>query len=101
MFANHLVYFQGSTAYVPQQAWIQNLTAKDNILFGSELNEKKYQKVIRSCQLTDDFLMLPAGDKTEIGERVSNIFLWCWCFESVSSKLTFVTFFLTSSYKLF
>ncbi|KAB0390270.1 hypothetical protein E2I00_014382, partial [Balaenoptera physalus] len=37
---------KGTVAYVPQQSWIQNGTIKDNILFGSELDEKKYQQGI-------------------------------------------------------
>lgn len=63
--------FQGSLAYVPQQAWIQNATLKDNILFGSELNEARYQQVIKACALLPDLEQLPAGDQTEIGEKVS------------------------------
>ena len=33
----------------------------------------KYQDVVEACQLKSDFEMLPAGDQTEIGERVSDI----------------------------
>lgn len=62
---------QGSLAYVPQQAWIQNATLKDNILFGSELDEARYQQVIKACALLPDLELLPAGDQTEIGEKVS------------------------------
>jgi len=29
-------------AYVPQQAWIMNATARDNILFGKEFDAEKY-----------------------------------------------------------
>lgn len=49
--------------------WIQNTTVKDNILFGSELDEQKYKDVIYSCSLESDLEILPAGDQTEIGER--------------------------------
>lgn len=63
--------FQGSLAYVPQQAWIQNATLKENILFGSELDEARYQQVIKACALLPDLELLPAGDQTEIGEKVS------------------------------
>ena len=37
---------QGSIAYVAQQAWIQNLSLKDNILFGQTYDLQKYNKVI-------------------------------------------------------
>ena len=57
-------------AYVPQEAWIQNLTVKENILFSSKFNEKKYRRVIEACALLPDLAILSAGDNTEIGERV-------------------------------
>ncbi|CAI9599120.1 unnamed protein product [Staurois parvus] len=43
------VSIRGSVAYVPQQAWIQNSTLKDNILFGRTDNEKNYKKVLEAC----------------------------------------------------
>ncbi|XP_071965517.1 multidrug resistance-associated protein 1-like [Antedon mediterranea] len=67
------VFTKGSTAYVPQQAWIQNATLRDNILFGRELHESKYQRVVQACALATDFDMLPGGDMTEIGEKGINL----------------------------
>ncbi|XP_039927054.1 ATP-binding cassette sub-family C member 2 [Hirundo rustica] len=67
------INIQGSVAYVPQQAWIQNATLKDNILFGSELDEARYQQVIKACALLPDLELLPAGDQTEIGEKGINL----------------------------
>lgn len=61
---------QGSVAYVPQQAWIQNATLRDNILFGKAYNEQKYRCVLEACALTPDLEVLPGGDMTEIGEKV-------------------------------
>ena len=61
---------QGSVAYVPQQAWIQNATLKDNILFGKNLYSVKYQRTIEACALGPDLEILPGGDETEIGEKV-------------------------------
>lgn len=63
----------GSMAYVPQQAWIQNATLKNNILFGSELDETKYQNILDACALRTDLNILPAGDATEIGEKGINL----------------------------
>lgn len=63
----------GSIAYVPQQAWIQNATVQDNILFGKSLNTNLYNKVIESCALKSDIEILPAGDQTEIGEKGVNL----------------------------
>ncbi|EDL94263.1 rCG57643, isoform CRA_a [Rattus norvegicus] len=67
------ITIQGSTAYVPQQSWIQNGTIKDNILFGSEYNEKKYQQVLKACALLPDLEILPGGDMAEIGEKGINL----------------------------
>lgn len=61
---------QGSVAYVPQQAWMQNATLRDNILFGKPYNEQKYRCVLEACALTPDLEVLPGGDLTEIGEKV-------------------------------
>ncbi len=57
-------------AYVPQQAWIQNRTLKENILFGSALDDSKYAQTVEACALKPDFAVLPGGDATEIGEKV-------------------------------
>uniref|UniRef100_A0A182M895 ABC-type glutathione-S-conjugate transporter n=1 Tax=Anopheles culicifacies TaxID=139723 RepID=A0A182M895_9DIPT len=63
----------GSIAYVPQQAWIQNATLRDNILFGKPFDQKKYDNVIECCALKPDLEMLPGGDTTEIGEKGINL----------------------------
>jgi len=43
---------------------------RDNILFGKPYDPVKYGKVIEACALKPDLEILPAGDKTEIGEKV-------------------------------
>ncbi|XP_074036470.1 multidrug resistance-associated protein 1-like [Leptinotarsa decemlineata] len=63
----------GSVAYVSQQAWIQNATLKDNILFGKPFDKALYNEVIVACALKPDLDMLPAGDQTEIGEKGINL----------------------------
>ncbi|ETE66837.1 Canalicular multispecific organic anion transporter 1, partial [Ophiophagus hannah] len=67
------INIQGSMAYVPQQAWIQNATLKDNIIFGSPLDETRYQQVLEACALHPDLKLLPGGDLTEIGEKGINL----------------------------
>ena len=59
----------GTVAYVPQQAWIQNATVKNNILFNNPFNEELYKNVIKSCSLLADLDIMVAGDNTEIGEK--------------------------------
>lgn len=63
----------GSIAYVPQNSFIQNATIKRNILFTSSYDKSRYQDVIYSCSLIPDFMALPAGDETEIGENGINL----------------------------
>uniref|UniRef100_A0A8D3BME4 Multidrug resistance-associated protein 1 n=1 Tax=Scophthalmus maximus TaxID=52904 RepID=A0A8D3BME4_SCOMX len=67
------VAIKGLVAYVPQQAWIQNATLRDNIVFGQEWREAWYQGVVEACALQPDLEMLPAGDETEIGEKGVNL----------------------------
>ncbi|MEQ2167636.1 hypothetical protein GOODEAATRI_006062 [Goodea atripinnis] len=65
--------FLGAVAYVPQQAWIQNATVQDNILFGRDKLKTWYQRVLDACALLPDLDILPAGDATEIGEKGLNL----------------------------
>ncbi|XP_041599046.1 ATP-binding cassette sub-family C member 2 isoform X1 [Vulpes lagopus] len=67
------ITIKGTIAYVPQQSWIQNGTIKDNILFGSKLDEKRYQQVLEACALLPDLEVLPGGDLAEIGEKGINL----------------------------
>ncbi|XP_006869866.1 PREDICTED: multidrug resistance-associated protein 5-like isoform X2 [Chrysochloris asiatica] len=63
----------GTFAYVAQQAWILNATLRDNILFGKEFDEERYNTVLNSCCLRPDLAILPNSDLTEIGERGTNL----------------------------
>jgi ATP-binding cassette subfamily C (CFTR/MRP) protein 1 len=63
----------GSISYTPQEAWLLNMTLKENIIFGSEWNEAVYKEVIKVCSLTRDLQLMPDGDRTEIGERGINL----------------------------
>lgn len=64
------VQVNGSVAYVPQQAWIQNLSLRNNILFNKPYDHAHYDNVINACALAQDLESLPAEDRTEIGEKV-------------------------------
>ncbi|XP_067851301.1 multidrug resistance-associated protein 5 isoform X2 [Heptranchias perlo] len=55
----------GEFAYVAQQAWIQNATVRDNILFNKAYNEERYNNVLAACCLRPDLAILPNGDMTE------------------------------------
>lgn len=60
-------------AYVPQQAWLQNASIRDNIVFSSPWNRARYDAVIIACSLTTDLEILEDGDDTEIGEKGVNL----------------------------
>lgn len=64
------LHVNGSVSFVSQQAWLQNETVKNNILFGRDLDQCRYNKIISACALDTDLNVLPAGDLTEIGEKV-------------------------------
>ncbi|KAG9026448.1 hypothetical protein FRB95_008855 [Tulasnella sp. JGI-2019a] len=49
--------------------WILNTTLRENVLFGEEFDETRYNGVISACQLLPDIAILPYGDMTEIGEK--------------------------------
>lgn len=61
-------------AYVPQEAWIQNATLRDNILFEADMDINKYERTIEVCALEPDLDILPGGDLTEIGEKVRHCY---------------------------
>ncbi len=63
----------GNIAYVPQQAWIQNDTVQNNIVFGGPEEPARYRSILKACGLQEDLSLLPAGDKTEIGEEGVNL----------------------------
>lgn len=49
--------------------WIQNTSVRENILFGKPFDYARYNLIIKACCLLEDLAVLPAGDRTEIGER--------------------------------
>ena len=64
----------GSFAYAPQQAWIYNATVKENILFGLDYDEERYNRAIDlSCLRVDIENQFAGGDMTEIGEKGVNM----------------------------
>ncbi|RUS34665.1 hypothetical protein BC938DRAFT_479221 [Jimgerdemannia flammicorona] len=58
-----------SVAYVSQTAWLQNASIRDNILFGSPMEQDRYEKVLEACALKRDLEIFDDGDMTEIGEK--------------------------------
>lgn len=58
-----------SVAYCAQQAWLVNGTIKENIVFASPWDAKRYKNVIVACSLQRDLEILDSGDQTLVGEK--------------------------------
>lgn len=59
---------RGNFSYVPQKVFILEATLKDNITFGSKINEDKLDAVLKICQLKNLIDNLPQGIETKISE---------------------------------
>ncbi|ORY27673.1 P-loop containing nucleoside triphosphate hydrolase protein [Naematelia encephala] len=67
------VQFGGNLAYCQQNAWIQNASLRDNVVFGQAWDEHRYWQAVRDASLIADLEILPDGDLTEIGEKGVNL----------------------------
>ncbi|KAI1083391.1 ABC transporter [Whalleya microplaca] len=60
-------------AYASQSPWLQNETIRDNILFNSDFEQVRYDRVINACGLPIDFNEFPERDGTEVGENGASL----------------------------
>ncbi|CAR21376.1 KLTH0B00396p [Lachancea thermotolerans CBS 6340] len=58
-----------SFAFCSQTPWITNATVKENIVFSSQFNTKRYQEVLHACGLEEDILEMQEGDETVVGDK--------------------------------
>ena len=58
-----------TVAYCAQSAWLVGASIKDNIVFGSAWDKKRYNAVVQACALKKDFEIFDLGDETEVGEK--------------------------------
>jgi ABC-type multidrug transport system fused ATPase/permease subunit len=64
----------GRVAYAPQQPWILTDTIEGNIAFGgAKIIPDEMDHAIQVTMLQTDLAMLPAGSKTQIGEKGVNL----------------------------
>uniref|UniRef100_A0A7S3KSB4 Uncharacterized protein n=2 Tax=Euplotes crassus TaxID=5936 RepID=A0A7S3KSB4_EUPCR len=63
----------GSISLVQQKPFILSQTIRENILFGEELDEDRYNRIVQACQLGSDLEILEGGDLTQIGEKGVNL----------------------------
>ncbi|KAJ4001710.1 P-loop containing nucleoside triphosphate hydrolase protein [Lentinula boryana] len=64
---------EGGVSYAAQESWIQNDTIRNNVLFGSDFDEERYNDVLYQCGLLRDLSLFDAGDMTEVGEKGINL----------------------------
>ncbi|XP_076388016.1 putative multidrug resistance-associated protein lethal(2)03659 isoform X2 [Megachile rotundata] len=63
----------GKISFADQRPWIFASSIRQNILFGQPYNEKRYNEVIKVCQLKRDIDSFTHKDSTMVGERGINL----------------------------
>ncbi|MBA0666920.1 hypothetical protein Goklo_003280, partial [Gossypium klotzschianum] len=63
----------GKKAYVPQRPWVQTGTIRENILFGKDMDDALYERVLEACALNQDIEMWDNKDMSVVGERGMNL----------------------------
>ncbi|GAA5962699.1 hypothetical protein JCM3765_006170 [Sporobolomyces pararoseus] len=56
-------------SYAAQSPWLQDTSIRNNILFGEEFDEERYNDTVFACALENDIEGLPEGDETRCGEK--------------------------------
>ncbi|WVQ80023.1 hypothetical protein IAT38_002124 [Cryptococcus sp. DSM 104549] len=58
-----------TVAYCAQTPWLVGASIKENIVFGSAWDPRRYARVIAACALERDLEIFELGDETEVGEK--------------------------------
>lgn len=59
----------GKMSYASQEPWVFASSIRQNILFGEKFDRKRYDMVIKACDLEKDFNQLEYSDQTLIGQK--------------------------------
>ena len=59
----------GKLGYAAQDPWIFNGTVRQNILFGNEYNDQRYNSTIRLCNMQQDIASFQDGSSEIVGDR--------------------------------
>nr|CAD7260956.1 unnamed protein product [Timema shepardi] len=62
-------FLKGKLSYACQDSWVFGSTIRQNIVFGSPFDQKRYDEVVAVCALLPDIEQFPQRDMTYIGER--------------------------------
>ncbi|XP_076446071.1 ATP-binding cassette sub-family C member 4-like isoform X2 [Babylonia areolata] len=63
------LFHHGHIGFVPAVPWLCPGTIRDNIVFGAEFCQTRYNQVLYACSLTQVVDAYPQGDLTVVGER--------------------------------
>lgn len=63
------VCVNGKLSYASQDPWVFASSIRQNILFGGKMDRRRYEAVIKACDLEKDFNQLEYGDQTLIGQK--------------------------------
>lgn len=59
----------GEISFASQVPWLFAASVRSNILFGQSFDKEWYEQVVKVCALEKDFMQLPLGDRTLVGDR--------------------------------
>jgi len=62
-----------SISLAPQEPWLFAGTLRSNVLFGLDLDQEVYDRVLEACSLRADLITMPLADLTEIAAGGSTI----------------------------
>ncbi|KAF5286351.1 hypothetical protein FQR65_LT12645 [Abscondita terminalis] len=68
-----VVSINGRISYAAQEPWLFHESVQQNILFGSNLDHRRYYEVVKACDLQTDFRNLPYSDSTIVSERGASL----------------------------
>ncbi|EAR99951.2 ABC transporter family protein (macronuclear) [Tetrahymena thermophila SB210] len=64
-----MVKINGSISLCTQEPWVIQDTVKENILFGQQYDQSRYEQVLKVSCLDEDISYFVDGDSTNIGEK--------------------------------
>ncbi|CAD8118388.1 unnamed protein product [Paramecium sonneborni] len=67
------ILIKGNIGYCSQTTWVQNMSIRDNILFGLPFNQNLYNEVIDVCEIRKDIMTFDKQDFHEIGPDGKNL----------------------------
>lgn len=63
----------GTISYACQEPWVFGGSVRENILFGQEMDNERYNQVVKACALEKDFNQFEHSDRTMIGEKGASL----------------------------